>query len=208
MDVYLYTKQNIKSIKELEKYGRLINREIYVRLHLMDTADFFIKRYRKFIEMAEKYVEKPAYAGFPIWCSISKKNCLKPDENSVVYCLKVPKDQVIYFSSEKWDKVLNSLYIGKDDNDEKAFNQELKNLGFKNRFSFIDGKYSGLYPEIEEKIISSWTRIFQIESWDEFSVQANLWEIKKEWIEHIIYKDQDIFQIAKDMEDKIEDHRI
>ena len=40
-------------------------------------------------------------------------------EKSVVYCLEVPSDQVIYFSSIKWDYVLNNLYIGKAQRTEK-----------------------------------------------------------------------------------------
>ena len=43
-----------------------------------------------------------------------------------------------------------------------------------------------MYPEIEKKIRDSWVRIFDINNWSDFIVQANIWQIKKEWVLRII----------------------
>ncbi|WP_253730197.1 DUF3841 domain-containing protein [Treponema sp. OMZ 790] len=34
--------------------------------------------------------------------------------------------------------------------------------------------------------MDSWTRIFDIDEWNIFKVQANIWQIKKEWIKTIV----------------------
>ena len=59
-------------------------------------------------------------------------------------------------------------------------------MGVNDEYNFIDGKYKGMYPEIEEKIRNSWDRIFQIDNWSDFVVQANIWHIKKDWVLRII----------------------
>lgn len=199
MLVNLYTKQHENSYYELQKKGRMTNKQFYVDLHMGDIAPFFRRKYNKFVEMAEKRVPRPEGVEYPIWCSVSKLNCLKPEEGSLVYCLQVPKENVIYFSSLKWDYVLNNLYIGKDLEDEKKFFEEITALGCEDRFNFIDGRYKGMFPEIEKRIVDSWERIFDIDEWDHFKVQANLWEIKKEWVKHIVKPGEDIFEISKDM---------
>ncbi|MDY6064971.1 MAG: DUF3841 domain-containing protein [Finegoldia sp.] len=199
--VSLFTRQNENSYYELMKKGRITNKEIYIRLHMGDMAEYFIGRYKKFVEMAEKIVERPDYTAFPIWCSVSKKNCMKPIEKEIVYCLEVPHDQVIYFDGGKWDYVLNGLYIPKNAEDRAKYRKEIERLGVKDEFNFIDGRYKGMYPKIEKKIVDSWERIFEIDKWNEFVVQANLWEIKREWVKHIVREGEDLMAICADMEE-------
>ena len=38
----------------------------------------------------------------------------------------------------------------------------------------------------ERKIKDSWERVFDIDNWNVRQVQANLWEIKKEWVKRIL----------------------
>lgn len=206
--VNLYTRQHKNSLYELRKKGRITNKEVYVILHMMDISDFFTGKYRKFVQLAEKRLKRPEGVDYPIRCSLSKKYCLRPEENSLVYCLNVPRDQVIYFSSKKWDYVLNNLYIAKDEEDQKEYYRELKALGVTDEFNFIDGKYKGRYPQIEKKIEESRERIFDIDKRSDFSVQANLWEIKADRVKHIVYPGEDITKVARDMEDDIRDHRV
>ena len=136
--------------------------------------------------MAEKILPKPKDVAYPIWCSVSKRSCLKPVDKEVVYVLEVPKEEVIYFDGGKWDFVLNDLYIPKNEKDKEAYEKLVSSLGVKDQFNFINGKYKGMYPEMEKMIKDSWVRIFEIDSWNEFIVQANLWEIKKEWVQRIL----------------------
>lgn len=198
--IHLYTVQHRNCLFELEKKGYIRNKEIYVRLHQLNFGDFFIERYREFVRHAEQIVPRPDGTEYPIWCSVTKESCLMMNENQVALCLSVPRDQVIYFDGVKWDYVLNNLYIPKDEEDARAFKQEIKALGVSDQFQFIQGKYQGVFPEIEAKIRASWDRVFEIDHWHPFSIQANLWEIQKDWIQHIVYPGQHVMEVAADME--------
>ena len=121
-----------------------------------------------------------------MWCSISNENCLHPIENTIVYVLDVPEDEVIYFDGTKWDYVLNHHYIPLDEEDHKSYKAHLKERGFDNGFEFFTGKYKGKFPQEVKIIMDSWTRIFDIDEWNIFKVQANIWQIKKEWIKTIV----------------------
>ena len=63
------------------------------------------------------------------------------------------------------------------------FKENLKNRGLNNSFSMIEGKNANFYPDVKRKIIASWDRVFEIDNWNDiFTLQANLWEIKSEWV--------------------------
>ncbi|MDO4671056.1 MAG: DUF3841 domain-containing protein [Aerococcus sp.] len=183
----LYTRQHKHSLYELERCGRIINKEIYVRLHMAKDADYFSERYRIFVQMAEKRLPRPADSDYPIWCGISKQTALVPDEEQVLYCLNVPDDHLILFDGLKWDYVLNYLYVPLNDADNATFQQDVKALGVSDSFQFFYGRYAHLFPAMEERIANSWERIFTIDSMSPIRTQANLWEIRQEWIEAIIH---------------------
>ncbi len=190
--VRLYTRQNDKTLYQLERDGRLINQRVYVELHFGDIAPLFMESYDWFTKEAAKRVPKPDDVKAPLWCSISAKNCLKPIPGTVVYVLEVPEDQVIYFDDVKWDYVLNRIYLPKDKEDEQAYRRHLEEMGITNRFSFFDGPYKGMYPEEEARIKESWKRIFEIDDWTIFNVCGNLWEIKKAWVKQIVHPGEKI----------------
>lgn len=51
---------------------------------------------------------------------------LRPIEGTVVYVLEVKENEIVYFDSFKWDLVLNHLYIPKDEEDLKQYQEELE----------------------------------------------------------------------------------
>lgn len=185
--VTLYTRQNDKTLYQLQREKRIINQRVYVELHFGNIAPLFLDSYDWFTKEASKRVVKPEDVDAPIWCSISVENCLKPIEGTVVYKLEVPKEKVIYFDEAKWDYVLNRIYLPKDAEDEKAYKNYLKELGIKNGFEFFQGRYKGQYPEIEQRIRESWKRVFEIDHWTIFNVCGNLWEIREEWVKKIFH---------------------
>ena len=77
--VKLYTRQNDKTLYQLERDGRVINQRAYVELHFGDIAPLFMESYDWFTREAAKRVPKPEDVKAPIWCSISVENCLKPE---------------------------------------------------------------------------------------------------------------------------------
>ena len=161
--VTLYTRQNDKTLRQLERDGRIINHRAYVEMHFGDIAPLFMESYDWFTKEAAKRVPKPEDVHAPIWCSISPDNCLKPIEGTVVYILEVPEDKVMYFDDVKWDYVLNRIYLPDDEEDEKAYKQHLKDIGVSNGFEFFQGRYKGMYPEEEARIRESWKRAFRID---------------------------------------------
>jgi len=185
--VKLWTRQDIKSLDDIEKYGFFRVTEKYIRLNYGDISNYYITLYKWFVKEATKRVQKPDDVEFPIWCSISEESMLRPIENTICFALEVPKSQVIYFDGGKWDYVLNHIYIPKDDEDQRLYLEDLKRKGFKDEFGILQGNNGNFYPWEKRKIIQSWERIFQIDNWDIFKVQGNIWEIKPEFIKSIYY---------------------
>lgn len=185
--VKLFTRQNDKTLGQLERDGRIINNRTYVRMHFGDMAQHYLDSYDWFTAEAAKRVPKPDDVQASIWCSIDIRNCLKPIEGTVVYALEVPADQVIYFDEGKWDYVLNRIYLPKDEEDRAAYKKHLAAMGLKNGFEFFSGRYKGFYPEEERRIIESWQRVFEIDKWTIFNVCGNIWEIRKEWVRQIVH---------------------
>ena len=79
---------------------------------------------------------------------------------------------------------LDATNAFKEDFDK--YMEEMEKKGFSNTYEFIGGKYAGKFPLEERKIRESWIRVFDIDEWNPRIIQANLWEIKKEWVKHIL----------------------
>lgn len=185
--VTLWTRQDIRSLDEIKNTGRHRIKREYIEAQFEDISEHYIKLYQWFIDKASKIVPKPEGVEFPVWCSISEENMLKPIEGTIVYVLEVNKRETIYFDGRKWDYVLNHLYIPKDEEDEKAYIKDMERKGFKNQFSFIEGKYANFYPLEKKRVMDSWMRVFEIDDWNIFNVQANIWEIREDMIKDILY---------------------
>ena len=188
----LYTRQNDKTLLELERTDRIINRSIFVRLHFGDMADHYIESYAWFTREAEKLVPRPADVEASIWCSVSRENCLRPIEGTVVYVLDVPRSKIVFFDEGKWDYVLNRMYLPEDEQDGKEYAEHLKELGVTSSYDLYRGKYGGMFPGEAERIKESWKRVFTIDTWTVFNVCGNIWEIKREWIHRIVHPGEEI----------------
>ncbi len=181
--VTLWTRQHKKSLEELQN-----NNVIRIkRKHLDEITDYVVYLYKWFVDAAAKKVSKPKEVEFPVWCSISEENMLRPTVDEVVYVLEVDKSEIIYFDGMKGDYVLNHHYIPKDERDAAEYAKDLESKGFDNSFSFINEKTAHFYPVERKKVMDSWHRIFEIDKWDIFRVQANIWEIRPEMIKDILY---------------------
>lgn len=142
----LWTRQDARSLLDLEKEGVFRNKEKYIRASYEDVADHFISAYKWFVNQAAKMVAKPEEVDFPIWCSISEDSMLRPIEGTVCYKIEIPNNQIIYFDGAKWDYVLNHIYIPKDEQDQALYVKDLRERGFRDQFNFIKGKSSHFYP--------------------------------------------------------------
>jgi hypothetical protein len=188
--VRLWTRQDIKSLEELKSKGVIRIHRSHLEEKFDVISEYIIKLYQWFVKAADARVTKPKEVEFPIWCSISEENMLRPTEDSVVYVLEVDPSEIIYFDGQKWDYVLNHLYIPKDEADEAAYKKEMARRGHTNLFVFLDESTTHFYPLERKQVMDSWHRIFEIDQWDIFRIQANLWEIRPEMIVDVLYADQ------------------
>ncbi len=184
--VKLFTKQNEKTLSQLERNGRFVNNRTYVELHLGDIAPYFVTKYDWLTRQAARWLPKPDDVRAPIWCAVSPRSCMRPEEGSLVYCLEVPRDKIIFFDNFKWDYVLNQLYLPKDEQDAQDYKRHLESIGVKSRFDFSKDRYRNLFPDEIRRIEESWIRIFELEEWNIWNVCANIWEIRQEWVTDII----------------------
>lgn len=184
--VTLWTRQDKRSLNDLEKNGliRISRGHLEEKFDLI--ADHIIFLYKWFVNEAEKRVQKPEGVEFPIWCSISEDYMLRPTINEIVYVLEVDKDKILYFDGIKWDYVLNHHYVPKDEKDAEEYLKDIESKGYKNSYSFLDEKTAHFYPEERKRVMDSWARVFEIDKWDIFRIQANIWEIRPEMIKDIL----------------------
>ncbi len=185
--VTLWTRQDIKSLNDLESNGVIRIRRKHLEEKFEEIADYIINLYSWFVDAADKIVPKPKGVEFPVWCSISEENMLRPTIDTVVYVLEVDRSEIIYFDGMKWDYVLNHLYIPRDKRDQEEYMKDIRKKGFKDAFSFIDGATAHFYPEEKKRVMDSWVRVFEIDEWNIFRIQANIWEVRPEMIKDILH---------------------
>ena len=185
--VTLWTRQDIKSLEALERDGVIRISEAHLTEKFDVITDYVAELYRWFVKEASTRVPKPEDVEFPIWCSVSELNMLRPTPDQVVYVLEVDPAEILYFDGQKWDYVLNHHYVAKNPEDARAYQQELEAKGIADGFSLFVGNKAQFYPRERQEIIDSWVRIFDIEEWHIFNVQANIWEIRPEMIKNILY---------------------
>ncbi len=185
--VTLWTRQHKNSLEELKNNGVIRIKKKHLEEKFDDITEYIVILYNWFVKAADKLVPKPEKVEFPVWCSVSEENMLRPTVDEIVYILEVNKSEIIYFDGSKWDYVLNHHYIPKNESDALDYAKELESKGFDNSFSFMNEKTSHFYPQERKKVQDSWYRIFEIEEWDIFKVQANIWEIRPEMIKDILY---------------------
>lgn len=195
--VMLFTTQDKRSLDILKTNGRFINKLEYASEHFGDIYEFFKEKYTYFVNEASRIVPKPDDVKLPIWCSVSSKNCLRPNETSISYAIKVPIEKVIFFDGKKWDYVLNNHYVPLNEKDLEDYYKYLKENNLPNPFLILSNNYRYMYPEEAKKIEQSYKRIFDVTEWNIFSVQANIWEITEDMIIKVFH-DGDKMDISED----------
>lgn len=190
--VTLWTRQDIRSLAVLRRQGVIRIDKDQLTEKFDEITDYVVSLYSWFVQEASKRLPKPDGVDYPIWCSISEENMLRPVPGQVVYVLEVDPSEIIYFDGQKWDYVLNHHYVAKDPADAAAYAKDLEAKGFSHGFSFMNDKTGHFYPQERQRIMDSWVRIFDIEEWHIFNVQANLWEIRPEMIKAVLYHESDV----------------
>lgn len=185
--VRLWTRQDVRFLDAIKKEGVFYAKREYIEEKNKELTSYFIKLYDWFVTEASKIVPRPEGAQYPIWCSVNSEYMLRGAHGNILIELSIDEEKIVYFDSPKWDLVLNHNYIAKDLEDQRNFEQELKRRGITNSFALLDEYHQKFYPDMAQKVMKSWTRIFDVNKNDEniFAVQANIWEIRPEDIVEI-----------------------
>ena len=178
-EITVWTKQNSAVLDQLESNGRFIADERFIRRELEDTADIMLFIYSWLAAHMPVAADRPADAKFPVWVSYEKEATMSPEPGYAVLELRVPAELVTRLDIAKWTRITNYSYIPADEEDEAEHNRYLNCLGTDNARAVM----TRFYPELRQKIISSWDRLFDDSIvLGSTSAYGLLWEVKKEWL--------------------------
>lgn len=196
--ITLYTSQSNEIIKRLENNEPHFVKMKYIIKKYEEVADVFTIPYIWYTKEAEKIVPRPKEAESAVWAYGDISSLEVFLENQIVELL-VPIEECVFFTMEDWKKVLNGLYIGIDEEDEKAFFMDCKEKGIGYMGEVVK---SNFYPEEKKIILDSWQRIFALDKKVKENkleklpkdLQAGLWTINPAWMirnltTNKIYKD-------------------
>lgn len=183
--IKLYSAQSEVVAKILERDGVCFSKKEYAIKKYEESAPIFVAAYDWFVKEAERYLPKPKGAEYPYWAfldvhSVDQSTDSKPLE------LHIPLDEILFFDMYDWNKVLRLQYIGETKADEERFRQMLMDYGIWKESDII---LTNFYPDLKRQVQDSWARLFRhhenIKKGNTEgvgSVQAGLWQLKKEWM--------------------------
>ena len=182
-DITVWTKQNAAVIDQLRAKGRFTADIRYIRRELEDTAEIMLYIYRWLSDHIPITAVRPEDASFPIWVSFERDATMMPEPGYVILELSVETDQIAAIDILKWTKITNYSYIAADEEDESEHNRLLAETGADNARAVM----TRFYPELRNKIILSWNRLFDPPSRPgDPGTYGLIWEVRSEWIKEII----------------------
>lgn len=182
-EITVWTKQNIAVLDQLERSGRFITDERYIRRELGDTAEIMLFTYRWLADHIPDSGSRPEDAVYPVWVSFIKEATMMPEPGFVILELKVDTDDVTAIDIMKWTKITNYSYLQSDAEDGRTHNALLREIGTDSAKAVM----TQFYPVIRGKIIDSWDRLFDPPGKPgDPGCYGLIWEVRKEWIQRIL----------------------
>ncbi|MFW6378035.1 MAG: DUF3841 domain-containing protein [Bacillota bacterium] len=182
--IKLWSHQNEKVREFLLEEERITVKRKFIKDKYGEQAEIFLKAYDFFVAMAEEVVKRPEDAEYPYWAAIDRETASAGTEG-VFLRLEVPEGKAVFFSDNKWNRILNLEYLPADDEDENRFNKKLESMGL-GPGTTSDILLTPHYPLLKKEIEESWQRNFEIArkpgEIDDENVKAALWELKSEWL--------------------------
>ena len=135
--------------------------------------EFIDKKYEE-----SAWVFKEAYGFFKQRARLM----VKPPEgaesqDSYLLELSIPRERVVLFDRERWQRVLNLSYVGKEQEDEARFEQKMNQMGVSTYWEVFQ---SAFYPYLKSEIKKSWERIFDIDNTEQTNLGAAVWQLRQE----------------------------
>lgn len=177
--IHVWTKQHRNVWEELNTYGRYTVKEEYIRLALEGETDLMLAPYRWLVSNSPNADSRPADVTYPVWVSFQSSATMLADENEVILELLIDEEMITHVNIAKWGMILNYSYIPLDEADADAHQELLKLYGTGDARAVM----TPFYPELKQKIISSWQRLFdsRVMPGNDLSYGI-IWEVKKEWV--------------------------
>lgn len=176
--VTVWTKQNANILDILEKEGRYIVKKEYIRQKMGDHANLYLEVYGWYRKEAEKIVPAPEDVAYPIWVSLNEGEQIANSDGNVILEIAVEEEELITMDIDKWGRIVNYMYIPKDDADQQSHDNMLKDYNTSDTKAYM----SPFFPNIKKKIQKSWSRLFD-DTYNLSSMRVGtIWELKKEWI--------------------------
>lgn len=176
--VKVWTKQHKNIVHDLANNDRYIVKKEYIVSKMEDHAALYLDVYNWYYQAASKLVLPPEDVKYPVWVSLAEEDKIGNSPGNVQIELLVEQDQLITMDIDKWGKIVNYMYIPADAQDEKEHTAIVNRYGIDDCTAYM----TPFYPNIKQKIIKSWDRLFD-ESIILSKVRVGtIWELKKEWI--------------------------
>lgn len=182
-EITVWTKQNRAVLDQLEKNGRFIADERYIRRELEDTTDIMLLIYRWLSDHMPSVSVRPSDVSFPVWVSFDREATMIPEPGYAVLELRVDEDLVTRLDIAKWTRITNYSYIPLDEKDEEDHNRLLKEASTDNARTVM----TQFWPDLRQKVIGSWDRLFDSSiTLGGSGAYGLMWEVRKEWIRNVV----------------------
>lgn len=163
-----------------------------------DAYDWLAAQMDMRIGSRPKGVEYPMWAWYQ-WegerkrCDLRCGGYAKRGTRMLQVAFEIDDSQVLLSDFDGWHFVLSNSYLAANEQDFNSFYEKLEVGGFTHQDIIDFGKKHPLLEECRKKIMWSWDRIFNLESYtpdwdcppDQKSIQATFWELKSEQVEKI-----------------------
>ena len=121
-------------------------------------------------------VKPPEGAESPVWLFFDP-GWVYLSQDSYLLELSIPRERVVLFDRERWQRVLNLSYVGKEQEDEARFEQKMNQMGVSTYWEVFQ---SAFYPYLKSEIKKSWERIFDIDNTEQTNLGAAVWQLRQE----------------------------
>lgn len=182
-----WTRQHISVLDMLNTEGVYRVSEAFIREKNGPIASYYLDLYRWYTQEAARLVPLPPGVQWPIWLFLEKVCRLPPVEGTVTLELEIPRDQIVITDEERSGYRVNYLYIPLDAEDAAAHDRELRRQGIVNETALIQTGKGNFYPLLRQKIIASWSRVFEKPAGGYTVAQGTVWELRQQWLRGVEY---------------------
>ncbi len=175
----VWTRQDEAVLNILENNGVYRVREKYIRTKMGNYADVYLNVYKWLRKETARRMEVPEGARYPIWLATDEELRLPVAEGAVSFELEIPESEIMIFDMEKWDYIVNHMYLPKNNEDRERFKKKLEKYNISVE---ADIYMENFYPLLKQEMVSSWERLFDDSIRLSEHDLAIAWELRKEWI--------------------------